>query len=98
MIELLSGKRGPSSVFPSGATMISETRVWPGRHLISVQFDIELVIDAGHLIGEKADPDKIALRVQQHHPEARLFDIRTMVLDTLKTAEPASAYCPPWGD
>lgn len=68
------------------------------RKPISVQSDIELVIDAGHLIGEQPDPDKIALRVQHHHPEARLFEIRTMVLDTLKCPQLASAYRPPWGN
>ena len=76
------------------ATEMPEGFMYP----TSVQFDIELFIDADALIGEKPDPDKIASRVKQYHPKARLFELRAMVLDTLPSAEPDSAYCPPWGN
>lgn len=58
----------------------------------SLRSDIELVIDAERLRGERPDPDRIALKVQQHHQTSNLWEVRDLVLDVLgdAAATPAS--------
>ena len=62
----------------------------------SVQFDIDLLIDAERLVGKDIDPDKVAVHVLHHHPECSLPEIRTMVLSAVGAEKPARTYHPPW--
>jgi len=63
----------------------------------ALRSDIDLLIDTSRLFGKQIDPDQIALHAYKHHPDIRLAELRSMVLDSLGVVEPEPTVRAPWG-